>query len=335
MIRQLRLLCCIICVHLSVQAQDPVFSQYFLFPETMNPGFSGFMETTYLGIIHRAQWPELGLKLDTQYGFMNTWIEEMNSGVGVNIISHKENFADYRFTQVNFNYAYRVKLNEDWFFRPAIEYGLVTKSYDFSDLTLQDQINISSGSVLFSSIDPLAYNDKTTYNDFGAGMVFNNESFWFGLSMKHINRPNISFVKNPDAKLERFFSFNTGYEIRLSDHFDLFNLPYETSLLIASNYMQQGDFSRLDLAASLLFERLILGATVVSNPNKIDSKSHLVTSLNFLMGLQYEKFRFAFSYDANVSRIGQTKGVFEFSLTYQFDLNIKCFGCPNYGRLMR
>ena len=197
------------------------------------------------------------------------------------------------------------------------------------------QENISSGSVLLSSIDPLAYNDKTTYNDFSAGMVFNNESFWFGLSMKHINRPNISFVKNPDAKLERFFSFNTGYEIRLSDHFDLFNLPYETSLLIASNYMQQGDFNRLDLGASLLFERLILGATVVSNPNKIDSKSHLVTSLNFLMGLQYEKFRFAFSYDANVSRIGQTKGIFEFSLTYQFDLNIKCFGCPNYGRLMR
>ena len=197
------------------------------------------------------------------------------------------------------------------------------------------QENISSGSVLLSSIDPLAYNDKTTYNDFSAGMVFNNESFWFGLSMKHINRPNISFVKNPDAKLERFFSFNTGYEIRLSDHFDLFNLPYETSLLIASNYMQQGDFNRLDLGASLLFERLILGATVVSNPNKINSKSHLVTSLNFLMGLQYEKFRFAFSYDANVSRIGQTKGIFEFSLTYQFDLNIKCFGCPNYGRLMR
>lgn len=196
------------------------------------------------------------------------------------------------------------------------------------------QENISSGSVLLSSIDPLAYNDKTTYNDFSAGMVFNNESFWFGLSMKHLNRPNISFVKNPDAKLERFFSFNTGYEIRLSDHFDLFNLPYETSLLIASNYMQQGDFNRLDLGASLLFERLILGATVVSNPNKINSKSHLVTSLNFLMGLQYEKFRFAFSYDANVSRIGQTKGIFEFSLTYQFDLNIKCFGCPNYGRLM-
>ena len=89
MIRQLRLICCILCIHFSANAQDPVFSQYFLFPETMNPGFSGFMETTYLGIIHRSQWPELGLA-DTQYGFMNTWIEGMNSGVGVNVISHKE-----------------------------------------------------------------------------------------------------------------------------------------------------------------------------------------------------------------------------------------------------
>ena len=64
---------------------------------------------------------------------------------------------------------------------------------------------------------------------------------------------------------------------------------------------------------------------VMIHIKKIDSESHLVASLNFLMGLQYEKFRFAFSYDANVTRIGQAKGIFEFSLTYQFNLNIKCF----------
>ena len=49
----------------------------------------------------------------------------------------------------------------------------------------------------------------------------------------------------------------------------------------------------------------------------------------------YDSHQENISYDANVSRIRQTKGIFEFSLTYQFDLNIKCFGCPNYGRLMR
>jgi hypothetical protein len=42
---------------------------YFLVPETLNPGFTGFMETTYAGILHREQWPDLDLKVDTDYAF--------------------------------------------------------------------------------------------------------------------------------------------------------------------------------------------------------------------------------------------------------------------------
>ena len=52
------------CFYSKLSAQDPVFTQYFLIPETLNPGFSGFMETTYTGIIHREQWPDLDLKID-------------------------------------------------------------------------------------------------------------------------------------------------------------------------------------------------------------------------------------------------------------------------------
>jgi hypothetical protein len=40
-----------------------------LVPETLNPGFTGFMETTYAGILHREQWPDLDLKVDTDYAF--------------------------------------------------------------------------------------------------------------------------------------------------------------------------------------------------------------------------------------------------------------------------
>jgi hypothetical protein len=45
-----------------------LFLQYFLVPETLNPGFT-FMETTYAGILHREQWPDLDLKVDTDYAF--------------------------------------------------------------------------------------------------------------------------------------------------------------------------------------------------------------------------------------------------------------------------
>jgi hypothetical protein len=45
----------------------PCFYNIFL-PETLNPGFT-FMETTYAGILHREQWPDLDLKVDTDYAF--------------------------------------------------------------------------------------------------------------------------------------------------------------------------------------------------------------------------------------------------------------------------
>lgn len=44
---------------LTAKAQDPIFTQYFMVPETLNPGFTGFMETTNMGLLHRTQWPNL------------------------------------------------------------------------------------------------------------------------------------------------------------------------------------------------------------------------------------------------------------------------------------
>ncbi len=72
-------------------AQDPIFTQYFMVPQTINPGFAGYMETMNAGILHRTQWPDLNLNLETEYAFFNTWVEGMNSGIGVNILNHREN----------------------------------------------------------------------------------------------------------------------------------------------------------------------------------------------------------------------------------------------------
>lgn len=329
---KLNLLIIIGCFILKAHAQDPIFTQYFLIPETMNPGFSGFMETTYVGAIHRTQWPDLGLKIDTDYAFVNTWSEAMNSGIGVSILNQRENNTKYNFSQINFNYAYRVRLNDDWYFRPAIEVGYGLKSYAFQNLVLEDQININSGVINTSSIDPLLLNDKISFVDITTGFVFNTEKAWIGLSMKHLNKPNISFTANGNVDLETFFSLSAGYEFLLADYIDVALFPYSTSLMLTSNYMQQGEFNRLDLGASLVFERIFFGATGVTNPSKNADNSHFLTSVNAFTGLQYENMRVGFSYDFNTSKIGRTGGVYELSLTYQFDLDIKCFGCPHYTK---
>ena len=40
------------------RAQDPIFTQYSLVPETINPGFTGFQYDWRAGLIHRRQWPD-------------------------------------------------------------------------------------------------------------------------------------------------------------------------------------------------------------------------------------------------------------------------------------
>ncbi len=316
--------------HSKVKAQDPIFTQYFMVPETLNPGFTGFLETTTAGILHRTQWPDLNFRIDTDFGFINTWSEGMNSGIGISVLSHREKFTNYNFSQANFNYAYRVQLNDNWFFRPAIEFGFGNKSFGFQNLILEDQINIGQGSINNSSVDPLLLNDKVNFFDFSAGMLFNTENAWVGASLKHLNRPNISFATNGNLPLDMFFSANAGYEFLLGDYIDITYLPYETKMLLTSNYMHQGEYSRFDLGAGLVFKKFFFGLTAATNPGKKANNSHFLTSVNPYAGLQYEHFKFGYSYDFNTSKIGRTGGIYELSVIYQFDLEVKCFGCPNY-----
>lgn len=318
------------CFYTKTRAQDPIFTQYFLVPETLNPGFSGFMETTYTGIIHREQWPELDLRVDTDYAFVNTWSEKMQSGFGVSILNQRENASKYNFTQVNANYAYRVRINDDWYFRPGIEAGFGLKSFAFQNLLLEDQINLN-GPNNATSIDPLLANDKITFFDISAGMVFNTDDLWIGLSMKHLNTPNIALSTNGNLPLNTFFSLSSGYEFLVADYIDVLFFPYETKMFVTSNYMQQGRYNRLDMGASILFEKMFFGTTFVTNPAKNGMNNQLLTSVNFFTGLQYENLRLGLSYDLNTTKIGRTGGVYELSLTYQFNMARKCFGCPNYS----
>jgi len=319
-----------ICFAVGARAQDPIFTQYFMVPETLNPGFTGFLETTTVGVLHRTQWPDLNFRVDSDYGFVSTWREEMNSGIGVSVLSHREKNTSYNFTQANLKYAYRVQISDSWFFRPAIEVGFGNKSFGFQNIILEDQINIGAGTINPVSIDPVLLNSKVNFFDVSAGMLVNNENSWFGASLKHLNRPNISFTENGNQPLDMFFSANAGYEFKLADYLDVLVLPYETKVLLTANYMTQGEYNRLDIGGGLVFERLFFGVTAATNPTKNSPGSHLVTSVNAYGGLYWDHFKFGYSYDFNTSSIGRTGGVYEISILYQFDLDANCSSCPAY-----
>ena len=305
-------------------AQDPIHTQFFMIPETLSSSFTGAKKSTRAGIIHRTQWPGLNLSLNTQFAFVDNWFEEVKSGIGISVLNHQETTTRYNFTQVNLNYAYHFQISDEWNARPSISFGYGTKDFGFQNLLLEDQINIFSGIINNTSIDPVDLEDSIRFVDFSASVLFNSENSWVGLTFKHLNKPNISMQSDGQANLDMFMSLHGSFYIPTG----VTRNDYE--LYILANAMQQGVYNRIDLGAKYQMDDFSFALLAASNPNKGDPNSHFLTSINAFVGLDWEGFRFGYSYDFNMTGIGTTGGVYELSIIYDFD-NERCdFGCPDY-----
>ncbi|TDD97494.1 PorP/SprF family type IX secretion system membrane protein [Flavobacterium cellulosilyticum] len=315
---------------MEVKAQDPVFTQFFLIPESLNPAFTGTLVTGYMGLIHRSQWPNENRRIDTEYAFINAPIgPEREMGLGLTILNQREVFTNYNYVQVNGVYSYNVNLNNEWRLRLGIEAGYGNKSFNFSNLTLEDQINSNTGSISGSSADLLAlnYNNKINFFDIYSGILLYNDTSWFGASLKHLNTPNIAFTDNANVPLDMFLSIHSGYSLSLENS-NLGLFPDQTNVLLTANYMRQAQYNRLDLGTAIALNPLILGVIAATNLEGKTNNSHVLTSLNLFGTIQLDRFVFGYSYDVSTSKLGNTRGVHELSLTWQ--IGRECASCDNY-----
>ncbi len=313
-----------------VKAQDPIFTQFFLIPESLNPAFTGTLVTEYIGLIHRSQWPNGNRRIDTEYAFINRPIgRERNMGLGLTILNQREVFTNYNYIQMNGVYSYNIDLNDEWSFRLGIEAGYGYKSYNFSNLLLEDQINIINGTISGGSTDPSVLNakDKIGFFDISSGLLLYSDTSWFGASLKHLNKPNITLTDYANVPLEMFLSIHGGYSLNLDET----RIPFfsdQTNLLLTANYMRQSEYNRLDFGGALEFNPFILGALAVTNLEGKSNSSHLLTSINLFGSVQLDRFVLGYSYDISTSKIGNTQGVHELSLTWKIGRD--CPSCDNY-----
>ncbi|QMU66452.1 MAG: type IX secretion system membrane protein PorP/SprF [Flavobacteriaceae bacterium] len=310
--------------------QDPIFTQSFMIPESLNTGFTGSQETTRFGAAYRVQWPGLDFGINTQFIYGDGWIESIRSGIGLSIIRHQESNTGYNFTQINYNHSLVFQLNSFWYFRPSISVGVGIKSFGFQNLLLEDQINIFTGVINTSTIDPALLNERITFVDFSTSVLFNNEDSWFGITLRHLTKPDISFTfQGNNAPLNIFFSAHAAYNLSR----DLIPVDRifggESKLYGLFNYMKQGPFSRIDLGAQLVYENLSFGMIAVASPERDTTlDDSLITSVNFLVGLKWEKWKFSYSQDFTTNEIRQTGGIYEIVATYDFGDTRRRTACP-------
>ena len=308
----------------NTKAQDVIFSQSFLVPETLSSSFTGATGYAKTGVLRRSQKTNYGGNVNSNYGYYDTWFDRYNSGLGISILNQQETNSSYSFNQLNLNYSIVFKLSKEWFFRPSISVGYGMKSFGFQNLLLGDQIDIATGIIGLTS-DPLAFGNKRSFFDFSSSILFNNDYTWIGVTLKHLNKPNISLTSNDNVPLDIFLSVHMKYNLP----FIIGNSPWFTSqseIYLLSNFMMQGISNRLDIGLQYIFDNKIsFGLVSGLSPFRKLKETPLVSTINSFVGVKWKNFRFGYSYDLNTTKLLNNGGIHEFSIAYDFNLNIRGF----------
>jgi type IX secretion system PorP/SprF family membrane protein len=204
-------MCC--CIHLTGEAQDPVFSQAYLAPINLNPAATGTGDYDLrISALYRRQWWSIPSQMNYMTFSMDKFIPEINSGVGLLVTKSDEGYL--KKTGIYASYAYTVCAgtvsaaenggSPKWFWTGGLQFGVAQARIDYDKLVFADQLDIRGiipGSV--SSADP-PINNGNLFPDFAAGMFFNynlseNNRLLAGFSGHHINRPDESLTSTSDT----------------------------------------------------------------------------------------------------------------------------------------
>jgi type IX secretion system PorP/SprF family membrane protein len=295
-------------------AQDQQFTQFYAVPTAVSPAFAGASVQSRLSAQYRNQWAAVPGGFSAFNMSFDQFMPNINSGMGLLVNYDQAGTGALRSTGVAFQYAYEARIRRNWYFRPALQFGYVSKAIDFDKLTFYDQM-IRDGaqqSLEQGTIRPV------NYFDMGAGLLTYGPKFWFGLSAFHNNTPDQSFYNYNEDPLARKISAHGGVRIRIKGN-SLTRLDHY--MVLAANYLSQQQFDQLDFGFYYEFSPVILGLWYRGLPMKSNNYGYINhDAVAVLLGFQAARYKFGYSYDVTVSKlgIGSSAGSHEISLVYQW-----------------
>ncbi|WP_026968411.1 PorP/SprF family type IX secretion system membrane protein [Algoriphagus terrigena] len=307
--------------HLS--AQDVQYSQFYAAPLYLNPALTGASELTRVGVNYRNQWPGLDHSFNSYSAYIDHYIFDYNSGIGLIFNGNQESMANLSTNEIGLSYSYRLRLSEKFFFRVGGQVSYMQRDAFFSDLVFGSMIDIVNGSVggITDELNGIPLDSRYSFMDYAVGGMFYNDKFWLGGSAHHLTEPNVSFVDDQTSVLPMKLSLQGGYKIDLAPgRRDYFTHNYqERSLAFAFNYKQQEPFSQLDVGAQLFLQPLVLGLWYRGLPmkNSLPNNEAFIALVGVALDTGLD---IGYSYDVTTSKLGQKNsgGAHEISIRYTF-----------------
>lgn len=292
-----------------IQAQDPVYSQYFSAPLQLNPALTGLVEAPVLTLNYRNQWPNIPNAYATYAASVSQYFSKIHSGFGALVeadVAGQNIHAKYR---VGLFYAYDVRFNRDFYIRGGLEFNAVHLRLNWNKLVFLDQL--TTGRMPSSNSREIKGNSNTTYIDIGTGLLLNTPYFYAGFSLQHLNAPRVALTTNQDgsAALPMRYSLHAGSKIKLQRS----KIRATKSFLSPTAlFVQHQTFRQLNLGAYIQHGIILGGIWFRHTFSNTDA-------VIVLLGIQTGIFKIAYSYDITVSALNiATGGAHEIALTFNW-----------------
>lgn len=280
--------------------QDPLSSQYMFNTLTFNPGIAGTSGMICATALNRQQWVGFTGAPSTTVFNISAPVSPFKIKSGVGLIIESDNIGFDKDINISGTYSYLMDLGPG-----KLGIGL---SLGMLNKTLTPTWEIPSGdSHTPASGDPLIPENKESYVAFdaGLGLYFKTDKYYAGLSVTHINQPEIKYSKGTPY-VSRHYYITAGY---------ILQLPNPSLELLPSVFaFSDGKVAQFTITSLLRYNKKVWGGV------SYRAADALVGMVGFEL---YNGIRLGYAYDFTMSDMNKnSSGSHEFMVNYCFDLGL-------------
>ena len=317
-------------VFATVKGQDPVFTQYYLNKNYLNPAFAGFKGKPSFALNSRIQYTSIPGVLATNTFSVNFGGNERTKGLGFALLyaDHVEGEGFLHTTNLSGQVSKSVRLNKGRRKRPllltvGLQFGLGQKRLNWDNLQFTDQFDPYKSGIQNATFLNSTNDASNVYFDTGLGVKgyipygakSRNSYFTVGASAFHINKPTQSLF-GTDSKLQPRYSFFGFTHIGSRVQYDKDRKYISVGFLID---FQQGLRTNTISVFKEFNKQITFGLSFRRQNLLVVDKNFDAVAAHFLFTKR--KLQMGYSYDYTVSTLGEEKtfGSHEIGLTYFFD----------------
>jgi len=290
----------IISTYTGLSQQDPLSSHYMFNTLTYNPGVSGISGMICATALNRQQWVGFEGAPSTTIFNISTPLPIFKGNSGAGLLIESDNIGFDKDINLSAAYSHHLDLGSGKL-GIGISLGMLNKK-------LEPTWEIPSGDIHTpASGDPLIPENKESYVAFdaGLGLYYKAEKYYAGVSVTHINQPEIKYTKGTPY-VSRHYYLTAGYNLQLRNP----SLELVPSVFAFSD----GKVMQFTVTSLLRYNKKLWGGVSYRAGD----------ALIGMVGVElYNGLRLGYGYDFTVSDMSKgSNGSHEFMVNYCFDLNL-------------